>query len=54
MNIPKKQDEIEHEIFNANALLLEKILIQQNLSQHMLPANNIKMPQWMHDFLLPK
>lgn len=45
MNIPRKQDEIEHEIFNANPLSLEKILIQQNLSQHMLPANNIKMLQ---------
>ena len=45
MNIPRKQDEIEHEIFNANALSHEKILIQQNLSQHMLPANNIKMLQ---------
>jgi len=45
MNIPRKQDEIEHEISNANALSLEKMLIQQNLSQHMMPANNIKMPQ---------
>ena len=44
MNIPRKQDEIELEIFNANALSLEKMLLQQNLSQHMLPANNIKMP----------
>ena len=45
MNLPRKQDEIEHEIFNANALSLEKMLLQQNLSQHILPANNIKMPR---------
>lgn len=29
MNIPRKQDEIELEIFNANALSIEKMLLQQ-------------------------